>query len=167
MAANVVTRATSGFAPGDADVTLNVGKPRAMNECIGRALIAVVNDDPALIRMLQILLEAEGYRTAGLDMSAVGSPDALLQWIDRHDPQVILYDIPLPYEDNWRGFRRVQDAETGTQRRFVLTTTSARAVRRFAGPASGIEIIDLPFISLDEVLQAVQRALDAQSNDAR
>lgn len=167
MAANVVGRASDGTVPGDAGVSLNLGKPHGINEAVGRSMIAVVNDDPALIRTLQILLEVEGYRTAGLNMSTVGGPDALLHWIDRHDPQVILYDIPLPYEDNWEGFRQVQDAEAGTHRRFVLTTTNLRAVRELAGPAAEIEIIDLPFISLDEVLQAVQRALHAQSDAAR
>jgi putative two-component system response regulator len=70
-----------------------------------RALVLVVEDDPANRALLERLLEREGYRT-----KAVGDGEAALLAVAEHKPDLILLDIGLPRMDGYEVTRRLRSS---------------------------------------------------------
>jgi putative two-component system response regulator len=68
-----------------------------------RALVLVVEDDPANRALLERLLEREGYRT-----KAVGDGEAALLAVGEHAPDLVLLDIGLPRLDGYEVTRRLR-----------------------------------------------------------
>jgi CheY-like chemotaxis protein len=48
----------------------------------------------------------------------------LESFMRQHKPKVIVYDIAIPYEQNWRLFQHLRKSPASTGVRFVLTTTN-------------------------------------------
>jgi CheY-like chemotaxis protein len=48
----------------------------------------------------------------------------LESFMRQHKPKVIVYDIAIPYEQNWRLFQHLRTSPASTGVRFVLTTTN-------------------------------------------
>jgi hypothetical protein len=72
---------------------------------------------------------------------------------------VIVYDIAIPYEENWRLFLHIRDSPACAGVRFVVTTTNVHQVRKVAGRDQLLhEIVGKPY-DLDEVTQAVKEAI--------
>lgn len=76
----------------------------------------------------------------------------------QHRPSVIVYDIAVPYEPNWRLFEHIRDAPACEAVRFVVTTTNERHVRRLAGQQELHEIVGKPY-DLEQILHAVREAV--------
>jgi CheY-like chemotaxis protein len=77
----------------------------------------------------------------------------------QHQPRVIVYDIAIPYEQNWRLYQHMRSAPACQGVSFVLTTTNIRHVRQLAGTEEIHEIVGKPY-DLDEILGAVRQAAD-------
>jgi DNA-binding NarL/FixJ family response regulator len=124
-------------------------------------VVAVINTNPDLVELLKARIEAAGFVVlvmhlaeirAGLDLGAI---------VSQHDPQVIVFDIVMPYERNWRFLEHLRS--TALQgRRFVLTTPNAAALRRLIGRDEAVyEIID-DVADVDAIVQAVREAARAR-----
>ena len=120
-------------------------------------MVAIINSSSAVIELLRTLLESAGYETvtAHIDDIKNGGLD-LLDFLKTHDPQVVIYDISIPYEENWTFLKLVRDTEAASGRRFVITTTNKQRLEQLVGPTDTLEIVGKPF-DLDQVLAAVQR----------
>ena len=92
-------------------------------------LLAIVNTSVDLAEMLAEAAKEEGYRTVTGWVSEFRSgrqdPAAFLR---EHEPDVVLWDIAIPYEENWNFFQSVQQSEAGRGRWFVITTTNRRVL---------------------------------------
>ena len=71
---------------------------------------------------------------------------------------MVVFDVSLPYEENWERFREFQSLAGERHIPVVLTTTNRDALNQFIGPAEALEIIGKPY-DLDQVLVAVRRVL--------
>jgi CheY-like chemotaxis protein len=120
--------------------------------------IAVVNSSSAVIDLLRTFLEGEGYETVTLHVEDVqaGNVD-LIEFLTRHNPPVVLYDISMPYEQNWNFFKLFRDTEVCRNRRFVITTTNKERLEALVGPTEAIEIVGKPF-DLQQVRDAIEGA---------
>ena len=58
-----------------------------------------------------------------------------------HDPQVVIFDIAIPYEDNWTFFQTLCKLPEARGRRFVVTTVNKRAFEKAVGPTDAVELI--------------------------
>ena len=77
----------------------------------------------------------------------------------QYRPQIVVYDIALPYEENWRLFQSIRDSPACAGVRFVLTSTNVAQVEKVAKPEQHIhEIVGKPY-DLDELVRAVKDAL--------
>jgi DNA-binding response OmpR family regulator len=74
-------------------------------------VIAVFNTSEDTTEMLRTALERAGYEVVTAFTHALrdGETDSeALMW--HHQPAVVVYDIALPYEQNWRPFKRIRSA---------------------------------------------------------
>lgn len=122
--------------------------------------VAIINTSDDLIALLAELVRLEGYRavTAYIREFREGTRD-LSAFLAEHDPRVILWDIAIPYAQNWAYFRHAEQLEAARGRAFVLTTTNKRVLEELVGPTETFELMGKPF-DLDEVMQAVARGLE-------
>ena len=81
----------------------------------------------------------------------------VVAFVETHDPRVFVWDISIPYEDNWRFVHMLMGHERIQGRRFVLTTTNRRALEALVGPTETIEIVGKPY-DLEQIVTAVKRA---------
>jgi CheY-like chemotaxis protein len=128
-----------------------------------RPRLAIVNTNEDLIDLLKAFFEGEGYEvvTAHVRVLRTQTED-LERFIAMHDPQILLWDIAMPYDENWRYFQIIKQSPVMRGRRFVLTTTNEKRVREVAGVDEEIvEVVGKPF-DLQRLTEAVARARQAQ-----
>jgi DNA-binding response OmpR family regulator len=121
-------------------------------------LVAVVNTSEEIAELLQLVLQHEGWRTVvAFSTDFKRGRQDLGAFLTHYDPPVIIWDIAIPYADNWAFFRRVRDGDAGRARAFVLTTTNKRALEELVGETAAHEIVGKPY-DLDDLVAAVRRA---------
>lgn len=124
-------------------------------------VVAVINTNPDLIELLKARIESAGFVVlvlhiadirAGLDLEAV---------LDAHQPTVIVYDVVLPYDRNYRFLQHLRET-TLKGYRFVLTTPNAKALEKIIGRDEEVyEVLD-DRADLDMIVQAVREAARAR-----
>jgi DNA-binding NarL/FixJ family response regulator len=123
-------------------------------------VVAVFNASEDTVDVLTMFFAQKGFRAVGRTWPARESitPDAALGFMAKHLPQVIIFDVSLPYEWNWQRFREFQELGEECRIPTVLTTTNKRALTECMGPTDALEIVGKPY-DLDQLLTAVRRAL--------
>lgn len=123
-------------------------------------LVAVLNTSIETIEMLTTVMEEDGFRTASGYIVNFKRNDANLDAFFReHQPQVVIYDIAPPYDENW-DFFQAQVLSKGylPEHHYVLTTTNKAVLEKLVGPTQTIEFVGKPF-DLSEIGDAVRKAL--------
>lgn len=127
---------------------------------VASPVVAIIDSSEDIITMLSALLASEGYQPVAafvLDFRT-GRAD-LAAFLRTHEPAVVIWDIALPYDVNWRYLQDVQASGVMADCPLVLTTTNKRDLEALVGPTPTREIIGKPY-DIDELLAAVQRAAD-------
>jgi CheY-like chemotaxis protein len=121
-------------------------------------VIAVFNTSEDTTDILRIVFEEAGFVvvTAFTNLLRDGQVD-LEAFMRQHQPRVIVYDIALPYEQNWRLFEHIRSAPACEGVAFVVTTTNERHVRKLAGDEKIHEIVGKPY-DLEQIVDAVKQA---------
>jgi CheY-like chemotaxis protein len=121
-------------------------------------VVAVFNTSEDTIDMLRHLFEHKGFVVVTAFTYALrdGKTD-LEAFMRQHQPDVIVYDIALPYEDNWRLFAHIRSSPACEGVPFVLTSTNVAQVRKVAGDQPIVEIVGKPY-DLDRLAETVTRA---------
>jgi DNA-binding NtrC family response regulator len=123
-------------------------------------VVAVVNTSPDTVDLLRFVFEHAGYTVVSAFTweirDAAVDPEAFMR---QHSPDVVVYDIAPPYEENWRLFQHFRAMPVNEGRKFVITTTHAKHVRAIAGEGPVLhEILGKPY-DLDLVVKAVEKAI--------
>src|SRR5438874_12644149 len=87
-----------------------------------RPVVGIINASEEVRDLLTEVFEDEGFAvvaTLAPDIKR-GNP-TIEEFIRRHRPAVMVYDIAIPYEENWRLFQRIQQSEAGQMTRWVRT----------------------------------------------
>ena len=121
-------------------------------------VVAIFNTSEDTTDVLRLVFENAGFVvvTAFTTDLREGKVD-LEAFMRQHQPLVVVYDIAVPYDRNWRLYEHLRNAPACAGVSFVLTTTNLKHVRQLAGDEELHEIVGKPY-DLDEILGAVRQA---------
>ena len=122
-------------------------------------VVAVFDSSPDNLESLLPPLQQAGFvvvtgfihdiREGRLDLEA---------FMRQHDPAVIVWDISVPYEGEWRFLQHIKERQACGRCRFVVTTTNVAEVAKIAGADQNLqEIIGKPY-DVGELVRAVKEA---------
>jgi len=125
----------------------------------GPITVAVLNSNDDVVEMLRFALENVGFVVVSAHIDAIRRGESSLSdFVDEHDPQVIIYDLVPPYDRSWRFLRHLRAAPNLQGRRFVITSTNAQKAIELSGEAQHVyEILGKPY-DINAIVRAVQGA---------
>jgi twitching motility two-component system response regulator PilH len=114
--------------------------------------VLIVDDSPAQVKLIQGLLEREGYSPVGLN-----DPRLVEETINTVRPMVILLDVVMPERN---GFQVCRDLKSNTAFKgipVIMVTSKDTASDRFWGEQQGADgYVTKPF-TREDLLRAVRR----------
>jgi signal transduction histidine kinase len=151
----------------DAPIPSEVRTMSGAQTALGTVAIFDASDDT--VAMIQMLLTE-----AGASQSLIRCPFADLKrgitdfrkYLDQHNPEVVIFDLSPPYDENWGFFTIIRDAAAMQGRGVVLTTTSKKRLDELIGEDSRafevVGTVENRALILDEILVATRRARTAR-----
>lgn len=129
-----------------------------MSESKPRHRVAIFNSRPDFIEALRGALETDGFTTACAHLADIqnGTLD-LLAFVRRHTPELIVYDLPRPYESHWNFLRLLKETDSLRAATWVLTTTDKKALEAAVGASGVVEIIFGEPYGVTDVVAAVRK----------
>jgi CheY-like chemotaxis protein len=131
-----------------------------------KVVVAIFNTNPEVLDLVREALQDAGYATvvAHVDDLKRGRID-LVEFVEQHHPDCIVYDVAPPYDTNWTFLRLMRNSRVMQGRAFVVTTTNKKALDELIGPSDTVELLCKPY-DLEQIVQAVTHALSTQANRA-
>jgi CheY-like chemotaxis protein len=126
-----------------------------------RPVVAIFNSADDVIEMLARALEDHGFQTVLGRIAEIQSGVLdLVAFLDEHDPDVVLFDLPRAHEAHLN-FLRLLGTTDGLKRRgWILATTNDEALKIVFPPVDvQLSIIGKPEL-FELVVQAVRQALE-------
>lgn len=124
-------------------------------------VVAVVNTNPDLVELFKARIEEAGFVVLVIHIADIREGMDVGAVLAQHDPVVVVYDVVMPYERNWRFLQHLRETSF-SGRRFVLTTPNAGGLRKMVGKDDRIyEVLD-DNDDIDTVVQAVREAARAR-----
>jgi twitching motility two-component system response regulator PilH len=114
--------------------------------------ILIVDDSIAMVRMIQSVLEKEGYRAIGIN-----DPSQIEQIIDSEEPNLILLDVVMPERNGFQVCRTLKNSQTYKGIPIILVSGKSTASDRFWAEHQGANgYLAKPFAPVD-LLREVRR----------
>src|SRR6266436_5426152 len=125
-----------------------------------RTPVAIFNSHSEFVDALRAALDREGLPTATALLAEIqdGTLD-LVAFLEVHDPRVIVYDLPRPFERHWNFLRLLRQTDALRNRTWILTTTDKKALDAAVGASDVIQIAFGAPYDLGAVVKAVHHAL--------
>ena len=128
-------------------------------------VMALFNASDDTIDMVQTLLTASGGQQTLIWCHFADLKKGIVdfgKYIDKHNPEVVIFDLSPPYDENWRFFKTMRDAKTMKGRGMVLTTTNKARLDEVLGEDShALEVVGRP-----TDLQQIDAAIKAETRRA-
>ena len=125
----------------------------------GPRKVSIFNSRPDFIEALRVGLEQDGFVVSCAHLADIqsGALD-LLAFVQRHRPELVVYDLPRPYETHWNVLRLLKDTKSLEAALWVLTTTDKKALEAAVVGAVGVvEIIFGEPYGVADVVAAVRK----------
>jgi DNA-binding response OmpR family regulator len=114
--------------------------------------VLIVDDSPAEVKLIQGLLQPEGYWPVGLN-----DPRRVEEAITAERPSVILLDVVMPERNGFQVCRELKGSSEFSSIPVILVTTKDTVSDRYWGQQQGADgYVTKPF-TRDELLRAVRR----------
>lgn len=127
-----------------------------------RPVVAIFNSNDDIVEMLRFALEHAGLIVVSGHVDAIRrGQQRLSDFVEEHNPSVILYDVVPPYDRSWRFLEHLRQTSSLRGRRFVITSTNPQRVREVAGEEHVLEIVGKPH-DLEAIVTTVESATRGQ-----
>jgi len=125
----------------------------------GPITVAVLNSNDDVVEMLRFALENTGLVVVSAHIDAIRRAEASLSdFVNEHQPQVIVYDLIPPYDRSWRFLEHLRETPNMRGRRFVITSSNAAKAEELSGGAEHVyEVVGKPY-DINAIVKAVQGA---------
>ena len=120
--------------------------------------VLIVDDEPDILLMLRLTLEAEGFTTV---LAADG--EKALERLDQESFDVMLLDVMMPVLDGWAVLERLK-GRAGAPSVVVVSAKTAPADIARAKELGAAEYVTKPFVVAE--LSAIIRAVEPRSQEA-
>jgi DNA-binding response OmpR family regulator len=121
----------------------------------------VVDDEPALLRLLKMNLEMEGH-----EPFLAGDGETAIARIESEQPDVVLLDVMMPALDGWQVLQRISDSSMTKKPKVIVLTAKVgdrNAAKAFELGAS--DYIPKPF-DLNELMERIDVVLNRSEEEA-
>jgi CheY-like chemotaxis protein len=125
--------------------------PREQNHSLEGTTLLLLNSQPDTIALLSDLFGALGasmHHLKTLDLCRRLEESRTL--INTIRPDVVLFDLSLPYAQNWQCLNNVNEAGLFGSTPLILTTTNRRALDQIVGPTDAFEIVGTDYLCVCE-----------------
>jgi len=127
-----------------------------------KQVVALFNASDDTFEMVQRMLDASGFDClVGCHFADLkkGTID-FARYLGKHEPEVVIFDISPPYQENWDFFKTLRNVKAMEGRGLVLTTTNKKRLDETVGKDSkAFEIVGKPY-DLDQIKVAIHLALE-------
>ena len=114
--------------------------------------VLIVDDSPAQVKLIQAVLDPEGYPSVGLN-----DPTRVEEMITAERPSVILLDVVMPDRNGFQICRELKSSAEFGAIPVILVTSKDTASDRYWGQQQGADgYVTKPF-TREELLRAVRR----------
>jgi CheY-like chemotaxis protein len=136
---------------------------RSSGEWDGPIVVAVVNTNPDVLRLLRTALEQAGFVVfvVHIEDMKVGAAD-IETMLNQHDPRVIVYDVAPPYEQNWRFLDHLRTHTRFEGRQFVLTSVNVARLQRIVALDESVYEVAGEATDIEQIVRAVKEASRAR-----
>ncbi len=128
-------------------------------------IVALFNASDDTIDMVEKLLTASGGDQTLIWCHFADLKKGIVNfgaYMDTHNPEVVIFDLSPPYDENWRFFKTMRDNELMKGRGIVLTTTNKRRLDEVVGEDSlALEVVGRP-----KDLQEIDSAIRVETRKA-
>ena len=127
------------------------------------AKILVVDDEPSMLKVLQLNLDMEGHKA----LLAADGGTALAR-IEAEKPDLVLLDVMMPVLDGWQVLEQISKMDGDRPRVIVMTAKSGGSDLVKGMEFGADEYVTKPF-EIDELMEVVTAVLSRseQENEAR
>jgi two-component system KDP operon response regulator KdpE len=116
-------------------------------------LVLLVDDEPVLLRMLEVNL-----RVAGFDVSTAGSGAAALASAATSPPDVVVLDLGLPDLDGWEVLRELRGLDGLAETPVVVLSGTDRDAAEDPGYAAGVHAFLTKPVEPADLVETLRRA---------
>jgi hypothetical protein len=123
----------------------------------------IINTNPDVVELLKAEIERAGFVVMILHIAEIrlGSLD-IDGFLKQHDPRVVVYDVPPPFERNWRFMEHIRSSPGFKGRHFVLTTVNPARLRQIVGTDETVYEVLGEEADIANVVRAVKEASRAR-----
>lgn len=125
--------------------------------------VLVVDDDPVIVRLLEVNLRLEGY-----EVETASRGDEALERAVETSPDLIILDVMMPGLDGWATARRLREQPAFADTPVVFLSARAQDDDRGKGLALGsVSYVTKPFdpVRLMELVAELLRGEDSPESD--
>ncbi|HLV80250.1 MAG TPA: response regulator [Chthonomonadaceae bacterium] len=124
--------------------------------------ILAVDDEPSIVRLIQINLEKQGYQV----ITAYDGKEALEKVASEH-PDMVVLDVMMPFMDGFEVLRTLRKEPATRELPVIMLTAKAQDADVYTGYKDGADsYLTKPF-NPRELISFVQRIFAGQENQAR
>ncbi len=124
--------------------------------------IICIEDDPAMIDLIKLILTRRGYDVKGASGGREG-----LEAIERYQPALVLLDLMMPDMDGWEVYQQMKANEAMRNIPVIVITAKAQSIDKVLGLhiAKVDDYVTKPF-SPQDLLDSIERILARQNPDS-
>ena len=130
-----------------------------------QGIVALFNASDDTVDMVQNLLTTSGGNQTLIWCHFADLKKGIVnfgKYMDKHNPEVVIFDLSPPYDENWRFFKKMRDAHEMKGRGVVLTTTNKNRLDEVLGEDSqALEVVGRP-----KDLQQIDAAIKSETRRA-